>query len=58
LPAQYHVAGDGSRSLVVTDWGADIVDMLEAIGYRVSVVRRSAPLFPLHTNATFVARKP
>ncbi len=58
LPPQYHVAGDGSRSLVVTDWGADIVDMLEAIGYRVSVVRRSAPLFPLHTNATFVARKP
>lgn len=58
LPPQYHVAGDGSRSLVVTDWGADIVDTLEAIGYRVSVVRRSAPLFPLHTNATFVARKP
>lgn len=58
LPPQYHVAGDGSQSLVVTDWGADIVDRLEAIGYRVSVVRRSGPLFPLHTNATFVARKP
>ena len=57
LPAQYHVAGDGSKSLVVTDWGADLVDTLEAIGYRVSVVRRSGPLFPLHTNATFVARK-
>lgn len=58
LPPEYHVAGDGSKSLVVTDWGADIVDMLEAIGYSVSVVRRSGPLFPLHTNATFVARKP
>lgn len=57
LPPQYHVAGDGSKSLVVTDWGADIVDTLEAIGYRVSVVRRSGPLYPLHTNATFVARK-
>src|SRR5262249_42740525 len=58
LSPQYRVAGDGSDSLVVTDWGADIVDQLEAIGYRVSVVRRSGPLFPLHTNATFVARKP
>jgi SAM-dependent methyltransferase len=57
LPPQYHVAGDGSKSLVVTDWGADIVDTLEAIGYKVSVVRRSGPLLPLHTNATFVARK-
>jgi SAM-dependent methyltransferase len=57
LPPQYHVAGDGSRSLVVTDWGADLIDTLEAIGYKVAVVRRSAPLYPLHTNATFVARK-
>jgi SAM-dependent methyltransferase len=58
LSPQYHVAGDGTDSLVVTDWGADLVDKLEDIGYRVSVVRRSGPLFPLHTNATFVARKP
>lgn len=57
LPEVYHVAGDGSRSLVVTDWGADLVDMLNGIGYRTAVVRRSGPLFPLHTNATFVARK-
>jgi SAM-dependent methyltransferase len=53
----YHTAGDGSRCLVVTDWGTDLLDILDGIGFRTSVVRRSGPLFPMHTNATFVSRK-
>lgn len=58
LPERYHRAGDGSQSLVVTDFGAALVKTLSTIGYRTQVIRRSAPAAALYTNATFVTRKP
>lgn len=58
LPARYHRAGDGSQSLVVTDFGATLPQTLATMGYRTQVVRRSAPAAPHYTNPTFVTRKP
>jgi len=57
MPARYHVAGDGSESLVVTDWGHDFVDLHKKVGLKLSVVRRSAPAVGALANASFVARK-
>ncbi|HLY57369.1 MAG TPA: class I SAM-dependent methyltransferase [Stellaceae bacterium] len=54
---RYHVAGDGSKSLVVTDFGEDLLDELEEIGFHTSAVRRGMPLFPVHRVLTFVSRK-
>lgn len=56
-PPRYHNAGDGSPSLVYTDFGADLPDMVRSIGGRLSVVRRSIGQDPCHANATFVMRK-
>jgi SAM-dependent methyltransferase len=53
----YHIAGDGSKSLVVTDFGAELADQHAAAGLRLSIIRRSAPSMPEHQNATFVARR-
>lgn len=57
MPERYHIAGDGSKSLVVTDWGSDLVELHRQAGLRLSVVRRSAPSVEGLSNATFVARK-
>jgi len=57
-PERYHRAGDGTPSLVVTDYGAVLVEDLFNIGYRTQIVRRSSPAAPLYMNATFVSRKP
>lgn len=57
MPERYHVAGDLSKSLVVTEWGSDIVELHERHGLRLSVVRRSAPSVEMLRNATMVARK-
>jgi SAM-dependent methyltransferase len=56
-PPRYHVSGDGSPCIVTWDYGADIVDMLEATGCRAQVVRRHSGIDPCYVNATFVARK-
>ena len=56
-PPRYHNAGDGSPSLVYTDFGADLTNMIRSIGGRLSVVRRSIGQDPCHANATFVMRK-
>jgi SAM-dependent methyltransferase len=53
----YHVAGDGSRSLVVSEFGADLCDMHDAAGLRLSIVRRQSPFLPFQKHATFVARR-
>lgn len=53
----YHVAGNEDPSLVVTDWGLDIVDMHERAGLKLSLVRRNAPHEGLSSCVTFVARK-
>lgn len=43
LPPHYHGNGKGGRSLVYTDFGADIVDMLSETGYRAVLEQRSLP---------------
>ena len=53
----YHIAGDGSKSLVVTDFGSDFQDIHARNGLQLSIVYRSAPNVPENRNATFVARK-
>jgi SAM-dependent methyltransferase len=54
LEPRYHRGGDGNPSLVVTDWGADLLDRLRDLGMNATAVRRSAPLDPAYRNATFV----
>lgn len=56
-PERYHNAGDGSKCLVYTDYGADVSDMIRSLGGRLAVVRRSIGQDPCYTNATFVMRK-
>ncbi|MCH2076144.1 MAG: class I SAM-dependent methyltransferase [Rhodobacteraceae bacterium] len=56
--ARYHVAGDGSESLVVTDWGEDIFDAHDEAGLKLTCIRRGAPSVPEFQNASFIARKP
>lgn len=56
-PERYHNAGDGTKCLVYTDYGSDLSDMIQALGGRLSVVRRSIMQDPCYTNATFVMRK-
>jgi hypothetical protein len=55
--AVYHKAGDGSQSLVVTDWGLDMIEQHRSMGIKTSVIRRSLPVYPWYSNATFVSRK-
>jgi SAM-dependent methyltransferase len=57
LPPRYHRAGDGSTSLVVTDWGADLLDLLATIGFKTQASRRSLPLLLAFLDLTFVSRK-
>jgi SAM-dependent methyltransferase len=57
LPPVYHRGGDGSDSLVVTDWGADLLSILDAIGFKTEVSRRSLPSVLAHLDVTFVSRK-
>ena len=56
-PERYHRAGDGSPSLVVTDFGANIIDELRKYGLKTQIIRRSLPLDEAYRNATFIARK-
>jgi SAM-dependent methyltransferase len=57
LPPRYHRGGDDSQSLVVTDFGADVIDELWQMGLSTQIVRRSFPAQDVYRNATFVARK-
>ncbi|WP_379920502.1 class I SAM-dependent methyltransferase [Erythrobacter sp. R86502] len=57
LPPRYHIAGDGSKSLVVTDWGGDLFDLHRQAGLKLTSIRRSAPVVEGIPNATFIARK-
>ncbi|WP_229801495.1 class I SAM-dependent methyltransferase [Tateyamaria omphalii] len=56
-PEVYHNSGDGSKCLVYTDYGADLVDMIEELGGTLSLVRRSPIPKAARTNLTFVMRK-
>ena len=57
LPPRYHRAGDGSDSLVVTDWGADLMELLAKIGFKTQASRRALPLILAFFDVTFVSRK-
>lgn len=56
-PPHYHRGGDGTPSLVYHDYGADLVDIIDATGCRTQVVRRHSNIDPCYVNATFVSRK-
>ena len=56
-PPRYHVAGDQSKSLVVSDFGQDFINLHADHGLRLTVPRRSAPMARAAQNASFVARK-
>lgn len=49
LPERYHGNGKGGRSLVYNDFGADIVTLLETVGFDVQLVRPKTP--SKHTNS-------
>ncbi|WP_428678119.1 class I SAM-dependent methyltransferase [Reyranella sp.] len=57
LPPRFRRAGDGSASLVVTDFGADVIANLRSINLATQIVRRSLPADIAYQNATFVARR-
>ena len=54
----YHGDGKGGQSLVVTDFGCDIVNLLNDIGYRTEIVWCQAPGIDKHVCGTVVAKKP
>jgi SAM-dependent methyltransferase len=57
-PARYHNGGDGTRCIVYTDFGADLVDMIDAQGRsRTKAIRRHSAIDPCYVNATFITRK-
>jgi SAM-dependent methyltransferase len=57
-PARYHTSGDGTPCIVYTDFGADLIDILDAEGRsRSQAVRRHSALDPCYRTATFVTRK-
>ena len=57
-PARYHTSGDGTPCIVYTDFGADLIDILDVEGRsRSQAVRRHSALDPCYRNATIVTRK-
>ena len=57
-PARYHKSGDGTPCIVYTDFGADMIDIIDAQGRsRTQAVRRHSALDPCYRTATFVTRK-
>lgn len=56
-PPRYHRAGDGSDSLVVTDWGLDLLTLLASIGFKTQASRRAMPLLLCFLDVTFISRK-
>lgn len=57
LPEVYHSAGEGGKSLVYTDFGADMIARLKEIGFStaISFIDRDRPL--CRKNITFVSTK-
>jgi len=58
LEPRFHKAGDGTPSLVYTDFGFDILDLLQEIGYDAWYERPSLMRWPGYFDALLVCRKP
>ncbi|MBV9992160.1 MAG: class I SAM-dependent methyltransferase [Alphaproteobacteria bacterium] len=55
---RYHTSGDGTPCIVYTDFGADLVDTIDAEGRsRTQVIRRHGMLDRCYVAATFLTRK-
>jgi SAM-dependent methyltransferase len=57
LPERYHIAGDGGKSLVYTDFGKDMLDELEEIGLHTEVIFLDETNDHRKKNITFVSTK-
>ena len=57
MEERYHIAGDGDKSLVYTEFGKDIVARLEAIGFEIELLKLKNTDSELQKIVTFVTRK-
>lgn len=58
LPEHYHGNGKGGRSLVYTDFGKDITDMLAAVGFSAFLRRSISESQEANRVLTVIARRP
>ena len=56
-PPYYHIAGDGGKSLVYTEFGADMLEQLDKIGLRTKALQVDKTDPNLSKLLTFVSRK-
>jgi len=57
LPEHYHIAGDGGKSLVYTEFGADMLEKLNAMGLKTEYVFIDDTNDLRKKNITFVSTK-
>lgn len=58
MEPRYHRAGDGGEALVCTDFGWDLLEILDEIGYESWFERPSMMRHPGYFDAVVVCRKP
>jgi SAM-dependent methyltransferase len=58
LPPRFHVGGDNTPSLVCTDFGSDLLDLLSGLGYNASFTRPSVAEHPHYRDAVIVTQRP
>jgi SAM-dependent methyltransferase len=58
LEPRFHRAGDGTPALVCTDFGFDLLNLLDGIGYEAWFERPSLMRHPGYFDALVVCRKP
>jgi len=58
LPPRFHVGGDNTPSLVVTDFGRDILELLSGLEYNASFIRPSMAEHPHYRDAVIVTQRP
>lgn len=57
-PSRFHVGGDDTPSLVCTDYGKDILDLLSSQGYNAWFSRPSISEHPHYRDAVVVTQRP
>lgn len=57
-PPHFHVGGDDAPSLVCTEFGRDILDLLTGLGYNAWFARPSISEHPHYRDAVVVAQRP